>query len=123
MSDYLQWENWPECIPWMGPQEEYGPYPWGDISHENPYGVDEYPHTHPAAGSLGDLYMGDICPQCGKPLRYNATVVNIRGTRGELHAVSPDENPIPCYHPGCWADRESEIHGHENATLDAFTDQ
>jgi hypothetical protein len=120
---YLTKDKWPEAIPPMGPKREYGPYPWGQISHENKHGVDDYPHSHPAAGSIGDIYMGDVCPMCGVPLRYDAEVVNIRGTRGELHAVSPDENPIPCYHPDCWDEREQTIKSKENVLLTEFTNE
>lgn len=114
---YLKKSNWPEAIPPIGPKREYGPYPWGKISHENPHNVDDYPHSHPDAASCGDIYMGDVCPQCGVPLRYDTEVVNIRGSRGELHAVSPDENPIPCYHPECWKNRQATLRSHENQSL------
>jgi hypothetical protein len=119
-SAYLSKENWPEAIPRMGPKREYGPYPWGEIRHENPHGVDEYPHSHPAAASIGDLFIGDVCPKCGVPLKYTQQVVNINDTEGELHAVSPDENPIPCYHPGCWQERQATINSIENASLGDF---
>jgi len=117
---YLTRSKWPDAIPPMGPKREYGPYPWGDIRHENKFGIDNYPHSHPNAASVGEIYMGDVCPVCGTPLRYDEDVVNIRGNSGELHAVSPDQNPIPCYHPDCWENRQSEIAEQENRTLTEF---
>ena len=119
-SAYLTKENWPEAVPPMGPKREYGPHPWGQINHENKYGIDEYPFSHPAAASVGEMYMGDVCPICGVPLRYDETVVNIRGKKGELYEVSPDKSPLPCYHSDCWDERKQQIAQKENKQLTEF---
>lgn len=119
-SAYLSKENWPEAIPWTGPKREYGPYPWGEISHHNPHDVDTYNWSHPDAASVGGPYMGDVCPMCGVPVPCDEEVVNIRGSDGKLFEVSPNENPVPVYHPECWKDRQATIHGRENATLGDF---
>jgi hypothetical protein len=116
-SAYLNTENWPEAIPWYGPKREYGPYPWGESDHYDPHNLDEYHWTHPDAGSCGDIYMGDVCPYCGVPLRLDETAVNINGREGNLHVVSPDETPVPSYHPECWKERQAEVHSRENQTL------
>lgn len=117
---YLSKQNWPEAIPWMGPRREYGVYPWGEPRHYDPHGMDDYIHTHPDAASIGELYMGDVCPYCGVPLRFDETVVNNNGQEGELHEVSPDEAPIPCYHKDCWNERQAKINRLENKTLGDF---
>lgn len=117
---YLRKENWPEAIPWCGPKREYGPYPWHEPNHHDPHGLDDYPFSHPDAASCGDTYMGDVCPRCGVPLRGDETVVNHRGTEGMLWDVSPDENPVPCYHPECWRERQAEKHKQHNASLEDF---
>jgi hypothetical protein len=119
-SAYLRKENWPEAIPVNGPKREYGPYPWGKVRHEDPHNLDNYPFSHPAAASVGDVYMGDVCPRCGVPLRYDERVVTRSSRKGELHEVSPDTSPKPCYHPECWKDREAEKHQLTNTTLAEF---
>lgn len=117
---YRRAENWPEAIPWTGPKREFGPYPWGRPSHHNPGDVDRYPSSHPDASSCGEAYIGDVCPFCGVPLRWNETVVLITGEQGAFHEVDQVDDPTPAYHPGCWRDREAEFHGLENTTLGAF---
>lgn len=119
-GEYLRVENWPECIPPTEPTEEYAPQAWWQPTHDDPHGVDDYQHTHPDAASIGDDYMGDVCPYCGVPLRWTESVVLITGDRGTFHEVDDVDSPTPAYHPDCWRDRQAEIHGHENATLDAF---
>lgn len=100
-GDYLRTTNWPECIPWTEPTREHEPFAWGPPEHDAT-GNDPYPFTHPAAASISDWHMGDVCPQCGKPLRRDDYVVNCHGESGELMDVSPSENPVPCYHPNCY---------------------
>lgn len=117
---YLRKENWPEAIPWTGPKREYGPYPWSQTNHHDPHDLDDYNWTHPAAASIGDLYMGDVCPYCGVPLQYDESVVNIHGEDGELWDVSPDESPNPCYHADCWTERKATINQKENQQLGDF---
>jgi hypothetical protein len=106
-SAYLRKENWPEAIPNCGPKREYGPYPWAEPTHDSE-GLDTYPFSHPAAASIGDYYMGDVCPQCGVPLRYDENVITLDGTEGVLHEVSPATDPVPCYHKECHAERRAE---------------
>lgn len=120
---YLNKENWPEAIPPMGPKREYGPQPWWKPSHDELDEADNYQYTHPAAASIGDLYMGDVCPWCGVPLRYDETVTNVHGTRGELYEVSPDEEPVPCFHVDCWEERMAEIGQRDHQTLEDFTEK
>lgn len=117
---YLSKENWPEAIPWYGPKREYGPYPWGESDHHDPHDMDEYHWTHPAAASISDIHMGDVCPYCGVPLRYDENVVNINGNEGQLWEVSPDDSPKPCYHEDCWSERQAKIHQIENSSLIEF---
>jgi hypothetical protein len=101
MSEHLHTTNWPDCIPWTEPTKEHEPSAWGLPEHDLT-GYDAYPYTHPAAASISGSHMGDVCPQCGKPLRRDETVVNIHGESGELIDVSPSESPVPCYHSNCY---------------------
>lgn len=102
---YLQKDNWPECIPWYGPKREYGPYPWSVPDHDDPDDLDDYPHMHPDSASVGDTYLGDVCPFCGVPLRWDEEVVLLDGSRGVFHEINELEEPEPAYHPECWAER------------------
>lgn len=106
-GEYLQAKNWPECIP----DDE-----WGDPDHD-PHGLDEYPHSHPKAGSISGNYMGDVCPWCGVPLRMDEKVCTINMVCGELGDVT--ENADPCYHPNCWAERQQEL----NESLAQYVEQ
>lgn len=115
-SAYLRVEDWPEAIPGMGPRREYGPYPWGESYDE----YSEYPSSHPDAASVGGRFMGDVCPECGVPLAFDETVLNEHGTKGDLASVSPNENPVACWHPECWRDRESRKARAENRTLAGY---
>jgi hypothetical protein len=119
-SAYLRKEKWPAAIPWMGPKREHGPYPWPEKSHHDPHDLDEYPHRHIDAASCGDTYMGDVCPYCGVPVRLDTELVNINGNQGIGFEISPDNNPIPLYHPDCWQEREKTVNQLENRTLDAY---
>jgi len=109
---YLNRVNWPECIPWTGPKREYGPYPWSRPDHDDPHDLDEYPHMHPDAGSIGEMYMGDVCPYCGVPVKWDAEVVLITGAKGTLHEVDTMADPTPAYHSDCWHEREQEKQEH-----------
>lgn len=113
---YLRVDNWPECITWTGPKREYGPYPWGRPSHDGLDDCDKYPHMHPAAGSIGYAYLGDVCPYCGVPLRRDEEVVMWDGTSGEFHEVNPVDDPEPAFHPECMAERR----GYRNRSLADF---
>lgn len=115
-SAYLTKSNWPEAIPPMGPKREYGPYPWGEPYDEH----SNYPFSHPNAGSVGSMYFGDVCPQCGVPLRGDETVVNKHQTRGELMEVSPSDSPVACWHPECWRDYQARKGRAENKTLAGY---
>jgi hypothetical protein len=115
-SAHLNAENWPECIPEMFPKREYGPYAWGEPRDE----YDNYPWSHPDAGSISGRHMGDVCPMCGKPLRIDETVVNKDGSVGDLIDVSSNRNPVPCYHKQCWRDRQETKGKAENSTLGEF---
>ena len=106
-SAYLRKENWPEAIPGMGPEREYGPFPWGEVDHD-PSDKDKYPHTHPAAGSIGTEYLGDVCPWCGVPLSWSEEVVLQSGERGVFHDLNELSNPVPAYHPQCYMKRRGE---------------
>lgn len=109
-GEYLTKSNWPECIPWMGPKREYGPYPWGEKIHSDPHGLDEYPASHPDAGSIGETYLGDVCPYCGVPLDWmNDEVVTLHGDRGVMGDLFDLQEHIPCYHPKCWSERNQQI--------------
>lgn len=121
-SAYLTRDNWPEAIPWTGPKRRSGPYPWGRPRHDDPYDLDDYPDLHPDAASVGGSYMGDVCPYCGVPLPNNQDVVLITGERGELCDVDDLHDPTPAYHPDCWRERQAEMHGLENTTLDDYAD-
>lgn len=119
---YLDASRWPEAIPEMGPKREYGPYPWGQKTHHDPHDVDDYPNSHPDAASCGDTYLGDVCPRCGVPLRWDEEVYTIGGTRGVFHEVDELDSPTPAYHIECYRDRQAEIHGLENTSLEDFCD-
>ena len=106
---YLRKEHWPEAIPEMGPKREYGPYPWGKKGHHDPDDLDDYPNSHPDAASVGETYMGDVCPYCGVPLDWiRDTVVTTDGDEGPFHEVNEIGNPVPAYHPECWRERRGE---------------
>lgn len=113
---YLDAENWPDAIPWTGPKRRYGPYPWSRPDHDS-FGVDEYPHFHVDAASVGDTYLGDVCPWCGVPVRRDEEVVVKSGDRGTFWDINELDNPVPAYHPVCWGEREALIHGTENTQL------
>lgn len=117
---YLQKDRWPEAIPWMGPKREYGPTPWSEIHHENPFGIDTYPHYHPYASAVGDPYLGDVCPYCGQPLSWTEKVTLISGETGQFHEIDQVDDPTPAYHVGCWKARQAEIHERENEQLDKW---
>jgi len=119
---YLTKSNWPEAIPPMEPKREWGPYSWSEPKHDNPHSVDDYHYTHPTAASVGELYMGDVCPYCGVPLKCDESVVNINGQTGQLIDVSPNEKPVPCYHRECWINRHKDIQEIENQTLGEWTE-
>lgn len=120
-SAYLRKENWPEAIPEMGPKREYGPYPWGRKTHDDPHDVDDYPNSHVDAASVGHYYMGDVCPYCGVPLSWAEKVVTIEGDCGEFSDVDDHDDPTPAYHPECWKERQAEIHGEENQNFGEFS--
>jgi len=106
---YSSYDNWPECIPPMGPKRKYGPYPWGEPRHDALEDIDRYPFSHPDAASVGHDYWGDTCPWCGVPLAFSETVVRATdGKRGTLHEISPCEDPVPTFHPECWNEREAK---------------
>ena len=113
-------QDWPECIPWTEPTEEYAPGAWRSPTHDNPTGVDDYPASHVAAGSVGDSYLGDVCPYCGVPLSWDEDVVTIDGDSGPFYTVNELRKPVAAYHPGCWRDRQAEVHGQRNALLTEF---
>lgn len=119
---YLQADNWPEAIPGMGPKREYGPYPWSAPTHYDDYDLDDYPHSHPDAGSVGGEYLGDVCPYCGVPLRWDEKVVLIGGTRGTFHEVDDLDSSTPAYHPDCYDDRDATIRRTENRSLDEWAE-
>jgi len=121
-SAYLQATNWPEAIPEMGPKREYGAYPWGRKTHDDPHDVDEYPNSHPDAASCGDTYLGDVCPYCGVPLRWDEPVSTIDGQQGQLHEVDDLNDPTPAYHVECYRSRQAEIHDTEGTTLQDFVE-
>ena len=106
-SAYLRKENWPEAVPNCGPSREYGPSAWAKKSHYDPEDIDDYAASHPAAASVGDVYMGDVCPYCGVPLAWTEKVVLITGTSGIYGTVDTVEAATPAYHPECW-DRRVE---------------
>jgi len=118
---FLREKFWPDAIPYTGPKREYGPYPWGEKTHEDPHDVDDYPDSHPSAASVGDLYAGDVCPYCGTPTRIDQEVVTGEGERGELIAMTDRRDPEPAYHPNCWTQRQEAIGQLENRTLADFT--
>lgn len=107
-SAYLSKENWPEAIPNDGPKREYGPYTWGRISHEDPNALDDYPASHPDAASVGDVYLGDVCPYCGVPLAWTEQVVLLTGESGIFGDVDDLQEPTPAYHTDCWEQRREE---------------
>lgn len=118
---HLRKQNWPDAIPPMGPKREYGPYPWSPKAHHDPHDLDDYPHSHPDAASVGETYMGDVCPYCGVPLDWvNDEVVMFDGRRGQFCEVNDVDTPKPAYHPDCWRDRQAEKHGLENTTLGEY---
>lgn len=102
---YLRKANWPECIPWTEPTREYWPQAWWGPTLPGDDSPDTYNSSHPAAGSLGDLYFGDVCPYCGVPVRMDEEVIGEDGTRGEVWDVSPDEDQQPVYHRECYMER------------------
>lgn len=117
---YLQKDNWPECIPWTYPKREYGPYPFGKKTHHDPHDLDTYPASNPTAASVGETYMGDVCPWCGVPLDWLEDVVLITGARGTFADVDDSDDPTPAYHPDCWQAREAERRRPTNRTLTEF---
>ena len=117
-SAYLRKENWPEAIPEMGPKREYGPYPWPLPDHD-PEGIDKYSHMHADAGSIGDTYLGDVCPWCGVPLSFSEEVVLQSGERGIFHELNEVDNPVPAYHPSCYMKRRGVV----NKELTEFAKQ
>lgn len=121
-SAYLRKDNWPDAIPNSYPKREYGPYPWTETSHDDPHDLDPFNYSHPDAASIGHKYVGDVCPYCGVPLQYEGTVINHNGERGELFEISPDENPVPCYHIDCWQERQAQVHKIENKTLGDYNE-
>jgi hypothetical protein len=109
-SAYLKRVNWPECIPEMGPKREHGPFPWADPSHDKINDkVDSYSMGHPAAGSVGYQYLGDVCPYCGVPIHMEEEVYRHDGEHGELGEITELDTPVPCYHVDCWHDRRDEL--------------
>lgn len=117
-SAYLQKSKWPEAIAWDGPHREHGPKPWAYFAaYEGIDDVDEYPSSHTSAGSIGDDYLGDVCPYCGVPVRWTEEVVLEDGTEGVFAEISTLDEPEPGYHPECWRDRQAEKHGQENTSL------
>ena len=117
---YLKKERWPDAIPEMGPKRLYGPYPWGEKYHYDPHDLDSYPNSHPDAASVGDFYMGDVCPFCGVPVSLDSELVNIHGERGAGWDISPDDDPIPIYHPDCWTERKARENQIVNHTLEGW---
>lgn len=117
---YLKKDNWPEAIPPMAPRREYGPYPWGQKHHHDPHDVDDYPSSHPDAGSIGHEYLGDVCPQCGVPLSWEEEVVTIQGNQGYFYDVNDLDSPTPAFHPECWKTRKAKINSIENYSIDDF---
>jgi len=118
---YLQRDNWPDAIPWTGPKREYGPCPWTEPTHHDPHGLDDYPHVHPDAASIGHSYHGDVCPYCGVPLRWDETVTLVDGTQGVYHDIEDIDSPTPAYHLECYDKRRGTIQQREHKTLDKWT--
>lgn len=122
-SAYLKKENWPEAIPPMGPKREYGPYPWGEKAHHDPRDIDDYQSTHPDAASIGETYMGDVCPYCGVPLDWaNDEVVLLDGSRGTFCDINEIGEPEPAYHPKCWLERQATIKAQENRSISDYAE-
>lgn len=117
---YLQRDNWPEAVPGMGPQRKHGPWPWPEKQHHDPHDLDDYPHTHIDACSIGDDFIGDVCPYCGVPLQRSETVVLHDGTKGTFYEINEVDNPVPAYHPECWKERHAEEMQLSNYTLGRF---
>ena len=113
---HLREKNWPEAIHAIGPKTKHGVSEWGKPHTEH----DNYPRSHPAAASVGGSYMGDVCPECGVPLRFDETVVNANQVRGNLLDVSPNENQVACWHPECWRERHKRVAQENNHTLEGF---
>jgi hypothetical protein len=107
-SAYLKRENWPDAIPWTGPKREYGPYPWRRPDHEDLDERDTYPHMHPDSASVGYTYAGDVCPYCGVPIARDEEVMLADGTEGTFWDINETGNPVPAWHPDCWAERRGE---------------
>lgn len=119
---YLRTENWPDAIPNCGPKREYGPYPWGNPTHD-PKDADPYPHSHPDAASIGPRHLGDVCRWCGVPLSMDDEVVLINGERGVFEVVEDlwtEDDPPPAYHPDCYVERRQTVGQTYNQTLDEF---
>lgn len=107
---HLRKDNWPEAIPPMGPKREHGPYPWGEPGHDDPDGLDDYPASHPDASSIGESYIGDVCPYCGVPLRWDETVVLAdSGDYGVFRDISDLRSPEVAYHSECHAERRAAV--------------
>lgn len=85
--------------------------------HYDPHDLDDYPHSHPDAASVGDEHMGDTCPRCGVPLSMLETVVLITGEKGTFADVDDMNDPTPAFHPPCWEERTAEVNRIENETL------
>ena len=118
-GSHLRVTNWPECIPWTGPTRESAADCWGRFVSDRDI-PGEYPSTHPAAASVGEPYLGDVCPECGVPLRWTEEVVLITGSRGIFADVDETADPTPGYHPECWEEYETESKQAQNHTLGEF---
>jgi len=118
---YLTASDWPEAIEQADTDTDTAPEPFAEKSHDDPFDVDRYPASHPDAASVGDVYLGDVCPWCGTPIRCDMTVVNSEGETGHMMDVSPNDDPIPCYHPLCWWRRKKKLRPIAHRTLDEFS--
>lgn len=123
VAAYLSVERWPEAIPFDGPKHPDCPEPFAyyraDDDRLDP-DLDPYPASHPAAASVGDTHLGDVCPRCGVPLDWLEEVVTIDGEAGVYSDVDETGDPTPAYHPDCWRERQAEASAAVNASLGDF---
>lgn len=118
-SAYLSEQNWPECVPWMGPVRKGGPKPWARPIHDDT-GLDTYPPHHIAAASISYEHSGDVCPWCGVPLRDNQTVRTADGDSGTIWELAHDDISVPLYHEPCYQLRQAKIHSQRHTSLGEF---
>lgn len=85
---------------------------------------DNYVSHHPDAGKYAVEALGDVCPECGRPLLCDEKVV-VDGELGDLLDLIPHDEAgeKKAFHPECWPDRHHRVADVETPTLMDFGDE